>query len=79
MTPHSVFGHYGYVGEAQLDWFKKRLDEAERNGLLRIGLVHHNVVRGATDDDENLPRRSAAQGSHRREAQPPATRPHPQR
>lgn len=52
--PHSIFGHYGYVGEAQLEWFKKKLDEAERKGWLRIGLVHHNVVRGAADDDENL-------------------------
>lgn len=52
--PDSIFGHYGYVGEAQLDWFKKKLDEAERKGWLRIGLVHHKSLRGATDDDENL-------------------------
>lgn len=52
--PDSLFGHYGYVGEAQLDWFNRRLEEAEKKGWLRIGLVHHNALRGATDDDENL-------------------------
>lgn len=52
--PASIFGHYGYVGEAQLEWFKKKLDEAEKKGWLRIGLVHHNALRGAEADDENL-------------------------
>lgn len=52
--PASIFGHYGHVGEAQLHWFKKRLEEAESKGWLRVGLVHHNALRGATDDDENL-------------------------
>jgi WD40 repeat protein/3',5'-cyclic AMP phosphodiesterase CpdA len=52
--PASIFGHYGYVGEAQLAWFQKKLDEAEALGWLRIGLVHHNALRGAEDDDENL-------------------------
>jgi 3',5'-cyclic AMP phosphodiesterase CpdA len=48
------FGHYGYVGEGQLDWFAKRLAEAKTKGWLRIGLVHHNAIRGAEADDENL-------------------------
>lgn len=52
--PNSKYGHYGYVGEAQLDWFKGKLAEAEKKGWLRIGLVHHNALRGAADDDENL-------------------------
>ena len=45
--PGSIFGHYGYVGEAQLAWFKKKLDEAATKGWLRIGLVHHNALRRA--------------------------------
>ena len=52
--PNCKFGHYGYVGEAQLDWFRTKLVEAQNKGLLRIGLVHHNAVRQAVADDENL-------------------------
>jgi WD40 repeat protein/3',5'-cyclic AMP phosphodiesterase CpdA len=51
---HRDEDHYGYVGEAQLDWFKKKLDEAAAKGWLRIGLVHHNALRRAEEDDENL-------------------------
>ena len=50
----SHFGHFGRVGETQLRWFAERLKEYERRGWLRIGVVHHNVVRGAANDDENL-------------------------
>ncbi|HEY0137970.1 MAG TPA: metallophosphoesterase, partial [Nannocystis sp.] len=52
--PASIFGHYGYLGEAQLDWFGRKLDDAAHKGWLRIGLVHHNAQRNAVDDDENL-------------------------
>ena len=52
--PASIFGHYGYLGEKQLEHFGRKLDEAAAKGWLRIGLVHHNAVRGAEDDDENL-------------------------
>ncbi len=53
-VPASIFGHYGYLGEAQLEWFKKKLDEYVAKDWLRIGMVHHNALRKATDDDENL-------------------------
>jgi hypothetical protein len=49
--PGSPFGHYGYLGEAQLEWFKRKLDDAAAKGWLRIGLVHHNALRKAKDDD----------------------------
>ncbi|NJL26903.1 MAG: hypothetical protein HC897_02975 [Thermoanaerobaculia bacterium] len=51
---HLDSDHYGWVGESQLRWFRDRLKEFRERGWLRIGAVHHNVVRGAVDDDENL-------------------------
>ena len=46
--------HYGHVGEAQLRWFAQRLSEYSALGWLRLAAVHHNAVRGAVNDDENL-------------------------
>lgn len=46
--------HYGQVGEAQLRWFNNKLDAYSREDWFVLGMVHHNVVRGASDDDENL-------------------------
>ncbi|HET9627509.1 MAG TPA: pentapeptide repeat-containing protein [Kofleriaceae bacterium] len=51
---HREADHHGFVGEPQLRWFKDRLEDYERKGWLRIGLVHHNAVRRAGSDDENL-------------------------
>jgi 3',5'-cyclic AMP phosphodiesterase CpdA len=51
---HLETDHYGWTGEAQLRWFAEELREFERRGWLRIGVVHHNVLRGAQDDEENL-------------------------
>jgi WD40 repeat protein/3',5'-cyclic AMP phosphodiesterase CpdA len=51
---HREADHHGFVGEAQLRWFSDRLEEYERRGWLRVGLVHHNAVRRAAVDDENL-------------------------
>ena len=51
---HQEGDHYGQVGEAQLRWFADRLTEYRRRGWLRLGAVHHNAVRGAVRDDENL-------------------------
>lgn len=48
------YGHFGWVGEEQLRWFSERLARAKDEGLLRIGVVHHNVHRGAVADDESL-------------------------
>lgn len=51
---HLDTDHRGWIGEAQLRWFRDRLEKFRERGWLRIGAVHHNVVRGAEDDDENL-------------------------
>ncbi len=51
---HRDADHYGWLGEGQLRWFAERLRPYAAKGWLRVGLVHHNPVRGATDDDENL-------------------------
>jgi hypothetical protein len=51
---HRDQDHYGWVGEAQLRWFAERLRDYEGRGWLRVGVLHHNVVRGAVADDENL-------------------------
>ncbi|HWO22877.1 MAG TPA: pentapeptide repeat-containing protein [Kofleriaceae bacterium] len=51
---HLDADHHGFVGEPQLRWFASRLAEYERKGWLRVGLVHHNAVRRAALDDENL-------------------------
>ena len=51
---HRDEDHYGWVGERQLRWFEEQLEPHVERGWLRIGVVHHNVCRGAMDDDENL-------------------------
>ena len=51
---HRDDDHYGHVGEAQLRWFAHRLDAYAGLEWLRLGAVHHNAVRGAVSDDENL-------------------------
>ncbi|MDQ3886332.1 MAG: trypsin-like peptidase domain-containing protein, partial [Actinomycetota bacterium] len=51
---HRDTDHYGWVGEHQLRWFAERLARYRDLGWLRLGAVHHNVVRGAMLDDENL-------------------------
>lgn len=48
------YGHFGRVGEAQLRWFENKLKPYQEQGWLRLGVVHHNVRRGAVDDDEHL-------------------------
>ena len=51
---HRDEDHHGFVGERQLRWFERKLGEYQRRGWLRIGMVHHNAVRRAGADDENL-------------------------
>lgn len=46
--------HYGWVGEKQLKWFNVELEKYKQQGWFRIAAVHHNVQRGAINDDENL-------------------------
>ncbi len=51
---HREGTHYGWVGERQVRWFEEQLRRYRDRGWFRLGVVHHNVQRGATDDDENL-------------------------
>ena len=51
---HRDSDHYGWTGERQLRWFAARLASYRAKGWLRLLGVHHNVVRGAVMDDENL-------------------------
>jgi 3',5'-cyclic AMP phosphodiesterase CpdA len=51
---HLEENHYGWLGEKQLIWFSSQLEEYKNRNWLRIAAVHHNVLRGATNDDENL-------------------------
>ena len=51
---HRDGDHYGWVGEHQLRWFVDRLADYRARGWLRLAAVHHNVVRGAVLDEENL-------------------------
>jgi len=46
--------HYGACTEEQYRWFSEKMREYERRGWYRIAAVHHNVLRGAEADDENL-------------------------
>jgi len=46
--------HYGWVGEDQLRWFAEGLRRYRNEGWLVLGAVHHNAVRKAVEDDENL-------------------------
>lgn len=49
-----AYGHFGRVGEEQLRWFAGKLKPFKETGTFRIGVVHHNVLRSALDDDESL-------------------------
>lgn len=51
---HLDADHYGWLGEAQIRWFADKLAGYRDRGWLRLGVVHHNAVRGAELDDENL-------------------------
>ncbi|MCP4699067.1 MAG: NACHT domain-containing protein [Gammaproteobacteria bacterium] len=46
--------HYGWTGESQLRWFKDKLENYRQQGWLRIAAIHHNIQRGAENDNENL-------------------------
>jgi 3',5'-cyclic AMP phosphodiesterase CpdA len=51
---HLDTDHYGWCGERQLRWFADRMREYRSRGWLRVAAVHHNLIRGAVDDAENL-------------------------
>ncbi|TQS29730.1 pentapeptide repeat-containing protein [Microbispora sp. KK1-11] len=56
---HRDEDHYGYCGEAQLRAFAERLSAYEREGWLRIGVMHHNPVISDEQDDAFLKDRTA--------------------
>ena len=49
---HRDEDHYGWCGHEQLRWFASQMASAE--GMLRIGVLHHNARRRAEADNENL-------------------------
>jgi 3',5'-cyclic AMP phosphodiesterase CpdA len=49
---HRAEDHFGWCGHEQLRWFADQLGPAE--GVLRIGVLHHNARRKALADNENL-------------------------
>ena len=51
---HRPEDHYGWLGEEQLRYFATRMRDAGAKALLRIGVLHHNPVRGSGDDDAHL-------------------------
>ncbi|TLP59868.1 pentapeptide repeat-containing protein [Microbispora triticiradicis] len=56
---HRDEDHYGYCGEAQLRAFAELLSAFEREGWLRIGVMHHNPVIDDEHDDAFLRDRAA--------------------
>ncbi|MFZ4768259.1 MAG: metallophosphoesterase family protein, partial [Roseimicrobium sp.] len=50
----TIYGHHGWCGEDQYKHFAAKLSPFEAADWLRVGLVHHNYVRGDTEDEENL-------------------------
>jgi 3',5'-cyclic AMP phosphodiesterase CpdA len=51
---HRREDRYGYLGETQIRWFTRKLEHYRDMGWMRIGALHHNAVRGAGQDEENL-------------------------
>ncbi len=51
---HRDEDHHGFLGEAQLKWFRERLGKLRDGGWLRIGAMHHNHFRGPKNDDHSL-------------------------
>jgi 3',5'-cyclic AMP phosphodiesterase CpdA len=51
---HRDGDHYGLLGEGQLAWFAQELRRYRDAGWLVLGAVHHNAVRKAVDDQQNL-------------------------
>lgn len=51
---HRADDHFGQLGERQLRWFAERLRGYRQQGFVVVGAVHHNAVRAAVADDENL-------------------------
>lgn len=46
--------HRGHLGERQIQWFARKLRRYLGEEWLRIGVLHHNPVRGAGNDSSHL-------------------------
>lgn len=46
--------HRGYLGEHQIRWFTRALRRYPAGEWLRIGVLHHNPIRGAGEDTSHL-------------------------
>lgn len=46
---HRVEHRFGLVGESQTAWFAERIRTFEREGWLRLGVLHHSLTPGQTD------------------------------
>lgn len=51
---HRDEDHYGLVGERQLEWFARELEEARQREWLRIAVVHHDLRGEPTRPEERL-------------------------
>ena len=51
---------YGRIGEAQASWFAERLRPFEESGWLRVGVVRHDPLPGASGADDPATLRDAA-------------------
>ncbi|HEY0640616.1 MAG TPA: pentapeptide repeat-containing protein [Pseudonocardiaceae bacterium] len=51
---HRDSDHYGWLGEEQLGDAEDWLRPLGERGFTRVAVVHHNVLRKAVEDDENL-------------------------
>ncbi|MCP4660653.1 MAG: AAA family ATPase [bacterium] len=51
---HRESDHVGFLGERQLVWFADKLRPFRDKEWMRIGVVHHNPIRAAADDCDNL-------------------------
>lgn len=51
---HLDVDHYGFIGEAQLNWFVEQLKQYKAKGWYRVAVVHHNINREYVSDVEYL-------------------------
>ncbi|MCK4829959.1 hypothetical protein KA005_80300, partial [bacterium] len=51
---HQEDDHYGWVGEEQAQEIANKLAARKEEGWFNIAAVHHNVVRGEIEDNDNL-------------------------
>ncbi|MEV4416675.1 pentapeptide repeat-containing protein [Catellatospora sp. NPDC049609] len=51
---HQQTERYGWIGDAQAEWFAEQLDRYRHRGWLRLGMVHHHPLGLAGRPEENL-------------------------